>query len=115
MPTMMYSDATRLVEMDMVVILFWVVFRKQSIILSYLFDEFLSANGSLRKSPCGTRSSRASPVDIGGIYLFDYTCRNDGFWRKLLDSDLPARKWFSRIEPRDVSANDSRHSSNEMR
>ena len=59
------SDDTEIVEMDMVM-LFWVVFRKRSIVLSYLAlaNNFLSADEPLRISVCRTGFSRASPVDI---------------------------------------------------
>ena len=55
MPMKTYSDDTELVELDMVM-LFWVVFRKQSIVLSYLLlaDDFLSADESLRIKICST-------------------------------------------------------------
>ena len=47
--------------------LFWVVFRKQSIVLSYLplDNNFLDADESLCMSVCSrTGFSRASPVDM---------------------------------------------------
>ena len=61
----MISDDTESVEMDMV-ILFWVVFRKPSIVLSYLplSNNFLSADESLRISVCRGGFSRASPVTL---------------------------------------------------
>ena len=65
MPMEMYSDDTELVETDMVM-LFWVVVRKQSIVLSHLAlaNNFLSADESLSMSVCSrTVFSKASPVD----------------------------------------------------
>ena len=65
MPMKTYSDDTELAETDMAT-LFWVVFREQSIVLSYLplANNLQSADESLRISVCGIGYSRASLVDI---------------------------------------------------
>ena len=65
MPMETYSGDTELVETDMVM-LFRVVFRKQSIVLSYLplVNNFLSADESLGISICRIDLCTASPVDI---------------------------------------------------
>ena len=108
-----YSDDAELVEMD-IVMLFWVVFRKQSIVLSYLplANNFLSADESLLINVCRTRFSRASPVDIMGMRRAQIYIGTTNFEAALGPAASQVEKQYLQWQLRDVSAKDRRHSKN---
>ena len=112
MPMRTYPDDTELVETGMAM-LFWVVFREQSIVLSYLplANSFLSAYESLCMSVCRRESFKVGPVDVMGMKRNRIYIGTTSF-EAALGQQLQVEKQSFWWQPRDVSAKDGRHCRN---